>query len=460
MKPTEIAALALDRLSKVDPALHAFTHIEAEGALKSAAELEAALLRGEVPGPLCGVPVAIKDLICTADMPTTFGSKLYESFVPREDDVCVARLRAAGAIILGKTNCSEFGYGGVGHNPVFPTTRNPWNPEMTSGGSSAGSAVAVATGICPVALGSDGGGSIRLPAAFTGIFGMKASMGRVPLWPGCRDPELPGASSWESLEHIGPLARNVGDCALVLSVIAGPDPRDRRSIPSTSAEWLDALDAPVRSGLRVAYCENWADVAVDPEIAEITRAACADFCTRIKAKMTIAQAPNIPLSLFRAIVARDSDLEGMRSRFSKWGIQPSRAIAAVLAAGPPDPATAFNLMRAVNALTRFMAGFDLIITPSTACLPFPVDMEGPGMINGSKVADDAWTPAAFPMNLTGQPVISVPVGFSKSGLPIGMQIVGPHLGDFAVISAAVAFETTRIGGADAEHGSQLLRMVP
>jgi aspartyl-tRNA(Asn)/glutamyl-tRNA(Gln) amidotransferase subunit A len=187
LSPVEIAEAALAALEIIDPQLHCFPEVAREQALASAAALEAALSRGGRAGPLAGVPVPVKDLVLTQGIRTTFGSQLYEDFVPEGDDIVVERLRAAGAVIIGKTNVSEFGYGGVGHNPLFPATRNPWNRELTSGGSSAGSAVAVATGIAPMAIGSDGGGSIRLPAAFNGLFGMKASMGRVPLWPGCRD---------------------------------------------------------------------------------------------------------------------------------------------------------------------------------------------------------------------------------------------------------------------------------
>jgi aspartyl-tRNA(Asn)/glutamyl-tRNA(Gln) amidotransferase subunit A len=270
---------------------------------------------------------------------------------------------------------------------------------------------------------------------------MKASMGRVPLWPGCRDPELPGASSWESIEHIGPLARSVADCALVLSVIAGPDPRDRLSIPSDASDWQAALNAPVPEGLRVAYCEKWAGIPVDPEIARVTTEACAEFCRRIEAEMVVAHAPDFPLPLFRRIVAQDTDIEGLRSLYKEGGIQPTKSLAAVLSASSPNPPVVFERMRVVNAMAQFMEDFDLLVTPTTACLPFPINLDGPGSIDGISVADDAWTPAAYPMNLTGQPAISVPVGFSHSGLPIGMQIVGPHLGDSAVISAAATVPT-------------------
>jgi aspartyl-tRNA(Asn)/glutamyl-tRNA(Gln) amidotransferase subunit A len=231
LSPVDVAKTALSVLERLDPSLDAFCTPTPELALESARALEARIRRGDRVGRLAGVPVAIKDLVLTKGVRTTFGSKLYADFVPDEDDIVVERLKLADAIILGKTNASEFGYGGFGHNPLFPTTRNPWDMRLTPGGSSAGSAAAVASRICPIAIASDGGGSIRLPAAFCGLVGIKASMGRVPLWPGCRSENIPGASGWESIEHIGPLARTVLDAALMLEVIAGPDARDRWSLP-------------------------------------------------------------------------------------------------------------------------------------------------------------------------------------------------------------------------------------
>ena len=201
------------------------------------------------------------------------GSVIYKDFVPDEDDVVVERLKDAGAVILGKTNVPEFGYSGVGHNPVFPTTRNPWHLAMTPGGSSAGSVASVAAFVSPFAIGSDGGGSIRIPSAHSGLVGVKASMGRVPLYPGCKDERYPGVSSWESLEHIGPMSRTVADSALMLSVIAGPDPRDRLSIPSGDVDWLAAAAPADMRGKRIAYSADWGYAAVDPEVRRVVAEA-------------------------------------------------------------------------------------------------------------------------------------------------------------------------------------------
>jgi aspartyl-tRNA(Asn)/glutamyl-tRNA(Gln) amidotransferase subunit A len=221
LSPVEVVDAHLERMEILEPSIHAFCTMTVEVARKQAREVEVRILRGEIVGALAGVPAGIKDLVCTAGIRTASGSAAYQEFVPDEDDVVVERLEKADAIIVGKTNVPEFGYSGVGHNPIFETTRNPWNLDLTPGGSSAGSGAAVASGEVPFAIGSDGGGSIRIPAAHSGIYGIKASMGRVPLYPGCRDERYPGVSSWESLEHIGPMSRTVADsCANAI--------RDRR----------------------------------------------------------------------------------------------------------------------------------------------------------------------------------------------------------------------------------------
>ncbi len=232
----EVAEASISRIEALDRDLHAFCTLD-ETAMAQAEDIDRRLAAGLPVGPLAGVPVAVKDLICTRNLRTTFGSRLYADFIPEQDDVVVERLRAADAIIVGKTNTSEFGYGAVGHNHLFPTTRNPWNTALTPGGSSAGSAAAIAARMVPLALGSDGGGSIRIPASLSGVFGMKPSWGRVPLYPSCRDERYPGQSGWESLEHIGPLSRNAVDAALALSVISGPTPFDRHSVPSEASDW-------------------------------------------------------------------------------------------------------------------------------------------------------------------------------------------------------------------------------
>ncbi|WP_312462111.1 amidase, partial [Pantoea endophytica] len=252
----EVTQAAINRMEQREPQIQAFCTATPQLALQQAAAVDAKRARGETLGALAGVPLAVKDLICTAGVKTTSGSHAYADFVPEEDDITVERLLAADAVLLGKTTAPEFGYSGVGHNPLFPSPRNPWDLSKTPGGSSAGSGAALAARLCPIALGSDGGGSVRIPAAHCGVFGLKASMGRVPLWPGCRDERYPGVSSWESLEHIGPMTRSVRDSALMMSVMAGPDMRDRHSIPCNDVDWLASLEKPL-SGLRIAFSADF-----------------------------------------------------------------------------------------------------------------------------------------------------------------------------------------------------------
>ena len=198
------------------------------------------------------------------------------------DDIVVERLRNAGAIVIGKSNATEFGFGAHGNNPLFPTTLNPWDLTRGPGGSSAGSAAAVAAGVCALSIGSDGGGSIRIPASLCGLVGVKASMGRVPLWPGCRDETLPGVSGWESIEHVGPITRSVADAALMLSVIAGPDRRDRWSLPAGDVDWLGAPKAGLKRGLKALYWPRWRDQPIEPAVSAAVTAAVEAFCARLR----------------------------------------------------------------------------------------------------------------------------------------------------------------------------------
>jgi len=445
VSPVDTVEAALARMAEVEPSLHAFSTPAHAQARTAAAELEAALARGAPAGPLAGVPVAIKDLVLTKGLRTTFGSRLYADYVPEQDDIVVERLKRAGAIVIGKTNASEFGYGAFGHNPLFPTTRNPWDLSRTPGGSSAGSAAAVAAGVCPIAVGSDGGGSVRLPAAFTGLVGMKASMGRVPVWPGCRDPELPGVSGWESIEHIGPMTRTVADAALMLAVMAGPDMRDRLSLPDDGIDWRDAARPMDRLSLTVGYCPDWQGVPVQPAVRSTVDRAVAAFEALGCTIETIASPIGDIGPTFGALVALETDIAGLRrlARGREREMMPS--IQALLAA--PWTAEQFTdaiteRKRIVEKLWRLMRRFDLLLTPTAPLLPFAIDRDGPGTIEGRPVGDNGWLPALQPFNLSGQPAISVPAGWSD-GLPVGLQIVGRHLADATVLRAAASFEQAR-----------------
>ncbi|KRB60009.1 glutamyl-tRNA amidotransferase [Rhizobium sp. Root708] len=436
-----IVEAAFSALDKVEPVIHAFATLAREEAFATADALDQRIARGEPVGPLCGVPVAIKDLVLTKGLRTTFGSNLYAEYIPDADDIVVERLKAADAIILGKTNVSEFGFGAHGNNMLFPATGNPWNSDRSPGGSSAGSAAAVAAGVCPIAIGSDGGGSVRLPAALSGLVGIKAAMGRVPVWPGCRDISIPGASGWESIEHIGPLARDVADAALMLSVIAGPDPRDRWSIPCADLSWTDIAPLPRRA--KVLYWPTWHDQAIGQGLKDATNKAVALLAEACGFELVVGAPPEIDVhATFRAMVALETDLTGMRKLLAEKPLPVSKAVTALLSESRPfeDATDAITARKAfVDEIARIMSGYDFILTPTLSVTAFAKDEDGPPTIDGKPIAPYEWCPFTSPFNLTGQPAASVPCGL-VDGLPIGLQIVGQHLGDARVLSAAAAFE--------------------
>lgn len=448
ISPVEVVDAVFERMERLEPELHAFCTPTPEMAREQAQRLEREISSGGDPGPLAGVPVGIKDLHAVKGIRMVLGSHAYKDFVPDEDDVAVERLKDAGAIVLGKTNVPEFGYSGVGHNPVFETTTNPWDTRLTPGGSSAGSGAAVASGMGPIALGSDGGGSVRIPASFCGLFGMKASMGRVPLYPSCRDERYPGASGWESLEHIGPMSRTVRDGALMLSVMAGPDDRDRLSIPQEPGfDPLDAIGGDLPRGLRVAYSSDWGYAAVDPEVRRVVGEAARVFESDLGCTVEEAH-PGFedPYEAFWGLVIMETDLAGMRKMAEELGEKMSPHLVEVLELDwkAEDITNAVMMRKAVyNKMWRFMRDYDLLLTPTLAVPPFETGIQGPEVIEGREVEPFYWLSFTLPINMTGQPAATIPAGFTEGGLPVGMQIVGRHLDDALVLKASAAFEAAR-----------------
>jgi len=440
VSPLEVIDAVLARMERLEPHLHAFCTPTPELARTEARRIEAEIMAGRPSGPLAGVPLSHKDLILTKGVRTASGSLAYKDFVPDEDDIVVERLRAAGAIMIGKTNVPEFGYSPTGHNPAFETTRNPWNLALTPGGSSAGAAAAVAAGVGPLATGSDGGGSVRIPASFCGLYGLKASMGRIPLYPGARDERFPGVSGWESLEHIGPITRTVADAALMMSVAAGPDMRDRHSLPRADFDWIECMRGELR-GTRVAYSADWGYAAVDPEVRRIVARAVSVFerdlgCVVEEANPGWAD----PLSAFFAIMMAESDLRGMREMARKVPMS-GHLVDALMRPWTAEDFTDANMTRksVARTMARFMARYDLLLTPTLAVPPFAIHMQGPEKIEGRYVRPAEFLAFTFPINLTGQPAASVPAGWTADGLPVGLQIVGRHLDDPMVLRASAAF---------------------
>ncbi len=438
LSPVELTESVLAHIDDVNPRLNAFCLIAHDVARRLAREAEIAVMKGEPLGPLHGVPVSVKDVLFTRGIRTTGGSRLYADLIPEVDAVPVGRLKAAGAVLLGKTTTSEFGHKAITESPLFGVTRNPWNLERTPGGSSGGAAAAVASGCGPIALGTDGGGSVRIPAAFCGLFGMKPSYGRVPIGAG-----FPG---WDHVSHVGPLARTVRDAAAVLDVIAGGDDRDRESLPSEAGSYVDACEGGVK-GLNVAWAPDLGFARVDPEVLELTGDAAAEFealgChvevvnpgwenleevfgTLIAAQFYAAWSDELP--------AAEARLDPTLVKFIRRG----------------GSITARDYLRARARVAEyweevraFSERFDLLLTPTTAVAPFAAGERPPREIDGEAVSVLGWMPFTYPFNLTGQPAASVPAGLTADGVPVGLQIVGGRHADRAVLAAAAAYEAAR-----------------
>lgn len=442
----DVMTSVINRIAKMNPKVNAYCTVSAR-ALDEAKEADKKQRRGDRLPPLHGVPISVKDLVPTKDLLTTFGSKLFSDYVPAEDDIVVERLRRAGAIIVGKTNTPEFGYHGVTDNFIFGVTRNPWNTRMTAGGSSGGAGAAVAAGMGSLAIGSDGGGSLRVPSSFCGLFTLKGTFGRVPLYPGCRVPEIPGGSSWESLECLGPMTRTVEDSALVLSVIAGHDMRDRHSLPGTELGYLDALKYDIR-GLKVAWSPTLGYATVDGEVRDICARAAAIFQEELGCSIEEVDPKigNVGKS-FWALVAADTDLRGLRRLREKRPNDISKSLAGLLdTAWSAEDFTDAAMMRqtVTNTMYRFMERYDLLLTPTTACAAFPTGREAPETLGGkNELTLFDWLPFTFPFNMTGQPAANIPAGFTSAGLPVGLQVVGRRLADFTLLSVAAKFEQAR-----------------
>ncbi len=436
--PLEVMRAVLERVDAVNPKLNAIVTLEREPALKAARTATAALKKGKKLGPLHGVPVTIKDLTHTKGIRTTWGSKVFEHNVPDEDSLIVERLKAAGAIILGKTNTPEFGAGGNTFNAVFGATRNPWNPALTCGGSSGGAAVALATGMGPIAQGSDTGGSLRTPAAFCGVVGFRTSPGLVPYYP--------KALGWDSIGVTGPMARTVADTALMLSVIAGPDDRSPISYDADTAAFPRAVKSPSIKGWHVAWTPDLSGlIPVDGEVAQVAERATRVFRS-LGAKVESAccdfsEINDIVLGTRGlAMVANHAD------KLAKWKDQMQKGLVWNIEQGlrlTPEEIARAEVLRTTlwHRVRTFMETRELLILPTVAVPPFPVEQPYPTEINGKPLDNyTQWFFLTYGITLTGLPVISVPCGFTKSGLPVGLQIVGRRRQEAMVLRAAAAFE--------------------
>jgi aspartyl-tRNA(Asn)/glutamyl-tRNA(Gln) amidotransferase subunit A len=431
--PVEVAAAVLKRIEELNPRLNAFNYVSTE-ILANARQSEGRWLSGMPRGLLDGVPVSIKDIILTKGWPTLRGSKTVDPRGPWDEDApATARLREHGALLLGKTTTPEFGWKGVTDSPLTGITRNPWNPAKTPGGSSGGAAAAVAAGMGPLAVGTDGGGSIRIPCSFTGLFGIKASFGRVPAWP---------LSPFGTVAHVGPITRSVADAALMLNVLALPDARDWHALPYEPRDWRMDLEQGVRD-LRIAWSPDLGYAKVDPEVLSIVKKSITvfqDLGAKIEEKHPGFENPE---GIFRAHWFSGAAFL-LRSIKQKNLIDPGL----VEVASQGEKITAQELLEAQQKrgalgvhMNLFHRDYDLLVTPTLSVPAFDVGKEFPEISGGRRWTD--WTPFTYPFNLTQQPAASIPCGFTQGGLPVGLQIVGPRYADALVLRAARAFESAR-----------------
>jgi aspartyl-tRNA(Asn)/glutamyl-tRNA(Gln) amidotransferase subunit A len=430
--PVEELDATLERIAREDPAVNAFRLVDAERAREVAARSEERWVRGEPAGLLDGVPVAIKDVLLTRGWPTLRGSRAIDPDRPWDVDApSVAALAAHGAVAVGKTTTPEFGWKGVTDSALDGITRNPWDPTRTAGGSSGGSSAALAAGMVTLALGTDGGGSIRIPCGFCGLPGIKPTYGRVPAWP---------ASPFGVLAHVGPMARSVRDVALLLDVLSEPDRRDWTALEPPTVPFRDP--AGEVTGLRIAFSPALGYASVDPEVAAL-----------------VARAAERLESLGAHVEEVDPGFPDPRATFETLWFAGAAKVVADLGDPPPadlDPGlvrvaargsaiTALDYLRALQArdalglrMSEFHASWDLLVTPT---LPIPAFEAGADVPAGAEDPDwTGWTPFTFPFNLTQQPAGTVPCGFTSAGLPVGLQVVGPRYGDALVLRAMAAYE--------------------
>jgi len=435
LSPVEVLDVLLARIAELNPRLNAVVTLDERGARAAAQASERRWREGKPLGPLDGVPLTVKDNIPVAGLRTTWGSRLYADFVPARDELPIARLRAAGVVILGKTNVPEFTLQGFTDNPLFGTTRNPWDLALTPGGSSGGAVAAVAAGLGPLAIGTDGGGSIRRPASHAGLVGLKPSAGRVTRCDG-----LPAILL--EFEVIGPMARTVGDAVLAMRAITTPDPRDPASMTFAGRPFEVPARLPSR---RILYAPRFGDAPVDPEVASSVAAAARVF-ERLGHRVEEAASFDLADEVNDAWpVIGQAGLAWLLAQHPGWQGKLGPALAAMGTAGAAAPATRFfGALERVNAMRARLAtlftDYDLLLTPCAAALPWSAAEPQPPTIAGRAVGPRG--PAVFTgfVNAAGLPGISLPCTPSSRGLPIGLQLVAPPGEDGVLLAIALEFE--------------------
>ena len=432
----EVVRAHLAQIERINPKVNAIVTLTAERALDEARARDAALARGDTPGPLCGLPVAHKDLVPTRGIRTTYGSPIYRDHVPDEDGLVVERLRAAGAVTLGKTNTPEFGAGSQTFNEVFGRTLNPHDPGKTCGGSSGGAAVALACGMVPIADGSDMGGSLRNPASFCNVVGLRPAPGRVPVWP--------SQTPWFPFSVQGPMARTVQDAALLLSAIAGPDPRAPIAVAEPGERFRAPLGRDFR-GVRIAWSRHLGGLPVDPRVTRVLESQRGTFetlgCVVEDGEPDFTDAREI-FQVWRAwqFAIKYGPLLGAHRHEMKdtvvWNVEQGLKLTArEVGEAEVKRAALYHRVRAFMTTRPFLVLPAAQVPPYDVTQPYVTEIAGtplPTYIDWMRVCSD--------ITVTGLPAISVPCGFTEDGLPVGVQIVGRHQDEFGVLQLAHAFE--------------------
>lgn len=437
LSPVELLNALLDHIDRHNNRVNAFANLTVELARQMAREAERSLMANELRGPLHGVPATIKDLHDLKGHPIEQGSRSQVGKISDADSPVTARLKAAGAVILGKTTTSEFGWSGVSRSPLTGATHNPWKHGYNAGASSAGAGVAAAAGFGPLHQGSDGAGSIRMPSHFCGVFGFKPTWGLVP--------HLPVRNN-DQVSHVGPIARTVADAALFLNATAGPDPFDHTSLLGSGADYLADLDVDVRN-LRVAFSADLGHARVDAEVAGLVGKAVLafeDFGCRVE-EVSPAWGPEGPEigRFFWAV--HESPLS---VHLDRWEDQMDPGLVACIRAGRGTSAETYLAMRArklayVERMHRFMADWDLLLTPAVSVAAFPVERLQPAHWPEHPWDWLSWSEFCYPFNMAGLPAATVPCGFTEDGLPVGLQLVGRRAADHLVLRGAATFERAR-----------------
>ena len=447
VSPVEITKIYFERINRLDPQLNSYLTLNEKEALESASKAEKAVLSGEALGKLHGIPIGVKDLEMTEGIRTTQGSLIYKDNIPTADTIVVERLRKAGAIILGKTNASEFGAVGFNENRLGDHCRNPWNTERTTGASSGGAGAAMAAGLCSLATGGDGGGSIRIPSSYCGLYGLKNTQGRVPKYSGTPAQHIPNYLSQQ-----GPMSRSVRDSAMMLEVLAGHDPRDPASLRGTIPDYMGSLNKDIK-GLRLGWSSDFGYINSEPEVLEITSKAAKIFqdlgCSLDESKLNLEDPFFSWWAIYKSVIKFNiSQLEENKEKltwYMQYVLESSRDV------------TTDELVKALGErdimISKFedeFEKFDLLLSPTMPSTAFPVDTP-PKSIAGKEVYPSPETmsyiygshPFTYPINVIGYPAATVPCGFSKDGMPIGLHIIGKKGADALVMAASSAFEKAK-----------------